>query len=117
MHQAVVVRVVGVVAVLALGMLIGRSVFAKDGSITAVTARNSGALEAVRIVGSDSDSVTTSTTFGTLTSTTITVPAGQTDLITADFFGYSACYLIGGAAGSHCYVRLRAGNVEMHPQA
>src|SRR5215207_6836991 len=112
-----VVRATGVIAVLVAGMVIGRSVLAENGSIAALTVRTSGAQEYVKVVAQNSsDSAITSTTWVTLTSASITVPAGHTDLVMADFFGESTCYLIGGSAGSTCQVRIRVGSTEMTPQ-
>src|SRR5688500_11324120 len=103
-----VVRVAGIVAVLVAGMVIGRSVLAENGSIAAVTVRTAGAQEAVKVVGSsDPWSLATTGAWSMVTSASITVPAGHTDLLTADFFAESYCS--DNTAANPCYLRMRVG--------
>src|SRR5687768_7884874 len=95
MRRSVLVSLVGVglMVSLSLGLLMGRSVLAEDGSVAAVTVRTAGAQEYIKVVGSTDplDLAGGTGTFQPLTSAAITVPAGHTDLITVDFFGDSFC--------------------------
>src|SRR5688500_2144458 len=79
MRQVIVVRVGAMLAVLAVGMLVGRSVLAEDGSADAVVKRSAGAQEGVTILAEGITHSTSSTTLVLMQSTTVTIPAGHTD--------------------------------------
>src|SRR5205814_7226902 len=80
-------RLVAVLAIFALGGLLTHVVLADsapqqaDPSVSAFTVRSSGAQQAIKTIASDDASTTTSTSFTTLSSASIVVPAGHYDEI------------------------------------
>jgi hypothetical protein len=78
---------------------------------TTVTANM--AARRITAVREDIASTTTSTTFVTLATASITIPSGQSGLITAQFTGESLC----NGSGGWCSVRLLIDGTEMVPQS
>lgn len=93
----------GIASFLALGTL----------ALMAVPAGAQVIMRTIRLVSSTVSSVTTSSAAWVpipLATTTVTIPAGQTDRILARFAGESACW---GASG-YCQLRILANGVEMN---
>src|SRR5687768_1628259 len=94
MRRSVLVSLVFVVAVVSvtLALVVERTVLAEPGSVAAVTVRSAGVQEAVKVVGStDFTTITTLGSWSPVTSASITIPAGHTDLLTVDLFAESLC--------------------------
>jgi len=126
MRSAVLLRIGILVATLSLGTLIWHVALAdeptsaQDGQIAAITTRQSGAQEAVKIVGDSLTTLTSSTTDTVLASTAITVPAGHIDLAIVEFAGESACFYTGAPVGDGtgtCQLHMRVGNTALIPVA
>src|SRR5207245_453181 len=75
MRHGMVVRVAGIVAVLAVGILIGRSVLASGGAVAGLNVRSAGGVEAVKVVGSRSAIGTQNTSPFDITSALFSIPA------------------------------------------
>jgi hypothetical protein len=123
MRRSLLVSLAAVIVVLsmALGLMMGRSVLAENGSVDVLTVRTTGAQEFAKIVGSSSGIESqTSTDWVNLTSASITIPAGHTDLVIAEFVATSSCFdtvpPAGGGSDDYCRVRLRAGPTDMYPR-
>jgi hypothetical protein len=99
-------------------MLMGRTVWADpagqtdDGSVDALTVRTAGTLAGVKLVGQTTPTLITSTSYTTLISAAITIPAGQTNLVVAEFAAEVQCF---GAAAYWCTVNMRADPTDMWP--
>jgi hypothetical protein len=99
---------------MALGLVMGRSVLAENGSVAAVTVRSAGAQEYIKVVGStDTWSAGATSGWWPVTSAAISVPAGHSDLVTVDFFAESYCGNENGL--DFCLMRVRVGAVEFAP--
>src|SRR5215467_2348729 len=89
---------------------------ASSGSAFAVLQKHTGkAVTAVTVVTENELSFVGSTSFQSLGTTTITVPADKVQLVVADFTGDSQCQ--GAFGGNWCQVRILADGAEMNPSS
>jgi hypothetical protein len=95
-------------AIVAVLCVFDSSAAAQQGFVTA----NKGADSAV-ILTETAAQTTTSTTYTNLTSTSVTIPAGQTGYILASFTAEASCLAHNRAV---CFVRILVDSVEMHPK-